>query len=221
MSAWKKPSRSAWRRKACISRRASAGRSWPAARSASRSDSLMPSIHSRVSTSRAVSSHSTFGTRKPWSAAVASAISESAAASSRRSISIVTERASVSTTATGLQPARRRVEPLDEAGAGVERVEVAPEALADARPEHLDRDRPRRPSAPAISALCTCAIEAAATGGENAAKSSSTGLPSAFSIVGPRFGFGKRLDLVAEPAERRRPPRCRRCPAASRGTGRA
>ena len=40
MSAWKKPSRSAWRRKDCIRRGASAGRSWPAALSASRSRQL-------------------------------------------------------------------------------------------------------------------------------------------------------------------------------------
>ena len=42
-------------------------RSWPAARSASTSDILMPSIHSIVSTSRPVRSQSTAGTRKPGS----------------------------------------------------------------------------------------------------------------------------------------------------------
>ncbi len=61
----------------------------------------MPSIHSSVITSRAVSAHSTCGTRKPASPAVVSAISDSAAASRRRSISTVTVRASVSTVATG------------------------------------------------------------------------------------------------------------------------
>ena len=67
----------------------------------------MPSIHSSVSTRRAVRRQSTVGTRKApsgsaWSPAMLSAISEMAAASSRMSISISTERARVSTTATGL-----------------------------------------------------------------------------------------------------------------------
>ena len=66
----------------------------------------MPSIHSSVSTRREVRRQSTPGTRKPpapgaVSPAMLSAISEMAAASSRMSISISTERASVSTTATG------------------------------------------------------------------------------------------------------------------------
>ena len=106
MSAWKKPSRMAWRRKARSTVRPSALRSWPAACSAARSPIGMPSIHSSVSTRRAVRRQSTVGTRKlpsgsGWSPAMLSAISEMAAASSRMSISISTERASVSTTATG------------------------------------------------------------------------------------------------------------------------
>jgi hypothetical protein len=52
----------------------------------------MPSIHSIVSTLCVVRSQSTAGTRKSGSLRVFSAISESAAASSRRSISIATER---------------------------------------------------------------------------------------------------------------------------------
>ncbi len=142
MSAWKKPSRSAWRRNACISRRASAGRSWPAALRPATSDRRMPSTHSSVSTSRAVSSHSTPGTRKPSSAAVSSAISESAAASSRRSISIATERASVSTTATGLRRRAAGSSFSTSAGAGEERFEVAAETVAHAGAQHLDRDGP-------------------------------------------------------------------------------
>ena len=71
----------------------------------------MPSIHSNVSTRLEVRRQSTVGTRKrpsgsDWSAAMLSAISEMAAASRRRSISISTLRASVSTTAVGR---RRRV----------------------------------------------------------------------------------------------------------------
>ena len=81
--------------------RPSAGRSKPLASSAARSLSGVPSIHSSVSTSRAVRSQSTAGTRKSVSSRVFSAISESAAASSRKSISIATERASVATASTG------------------------------------------------------------------------------------------------------------------------
>ena len=67
----------------------------------------MPSIHSSVSTRREVRRQSTPGTRKPpapgaaASTAMLSAISEMAAASSRMSISISTDCARVSTTATG------------------------------------------------------------------------------------------------------------------------
>ena len=70
MSAWKKPSRSAWRRKLWITLRPSAGRSKPLAASAAWSLSGVPSIHSSVSTSRAVRSQSTAGTRKPASSRV-------------------------------------------------------------------------------------------------------------------------------------------------------
>ena len=78
------------------------------------------------------------------------------------------------------QPARRRVDALDEARAGEEGLEVAAEAVADAGPQHLHRDRSApRPRASSISALWTWAIEAAATGGENVANSASTGRPSA------------------------------------------
>ena len=93
MSAWKKPSRSAWRRKVWITERPSCGRSKPLASSVARSLSGVASIHSSVSTSRAVRSQSTAGTRKSGSSLVFSASSDSAAASSRRSISSRTERA--------------------------------------------------------------------------------------------------------------------------------
>ena len=92
MSAWKKPSRSAWRRKLWITLRPRSGRSTCACASRTWSLSAMPSIHSIVSTLWVVRSQSTVGTRKSGSSRVFSAISDSAAASSRRSISIVTER---------------------------------------------------------------------------------------------------------------------------------
>ena len=63
MSAWKKPALIAWVRNASTSRRASAGRSWPAARSASTSEILMPSIHSIVITRPLVRSQSIEGTQ--------------------------------------------------------------------------------------------------------------------------------------------------------------
>ena len=141
MSAWKKPSRSAWRRKVWISARPSAGRSSPRAASAARSVSGVPSIHSSVSTSRAVRSQSTVGTRKSGSSLVFSRISEMRG---------------------GFEPqvhldrdrARQRVDHLDQAqpprlgrmalgGARreVERVEIALEAPLDAGPQHLHGDR--------------------------------------------------------------------------------
>jgi len=63
----------------------------------------VPSIHSIVITRLAVRSQSILGTRKPASFAVFSAISDIAAASSLRSISILTLSASVCTTSTGLR----------------------------------------------------------------------------------------------------------------------
>ena len=61
----------------------------------------MPSIQSMVTTSRPVRSQSTAGTRKPGSSRVFSASSESAAASSRMSISILVVWASASVISTG------------------------------------------------------------------------------------------------------------------------
>ena len=106
----------------------------------------MPSIHSSVSTSLAVRSQSTVGTRKSGSSSVFSAISDSAAASSRRSISIATERRSVSTTSIRPQPARFGGEALGRFARGErEGIEIDGEAPLDAGPQHLDRDRRGRP----------------------------------------------------------------------------
>ena len=141
MSAWKKPSRKAWRRKLWITVRPSAGRSKPLAASVARSLSGVPSIHSSVSTSRAVRSQSTVGTRKSRSSRVFSAISESAAASSRKSISSATERASVATTSTSR---KRRASadtrsPVRAAKKKASRSTL--EAALDAGAQHLHRDR--------------------------------------------------------------------------------
>ena len=64
-----------------------------------------------------------------------------------------------------------------------EGVEIGREAPLDAGPQHLHRDA-RRPSA-AISARCTCAIEAAATAGPNDANSFASGRPSASATAAP------------------------------------
>ena len=100
----------------------------------------MPSIHSSVSTRRALRLQSTCGTRKPSSFLEFSAISEMAAASMRRSISMATDFASVSTTASGRKTARGRMEALDHARGEEIRVEVLVEALLDAGAQHLDGD---------------------------------------------------------------------------------
>ena len=166
-------------------------------------------------------SHSTFGTRKPGSPAVASAISESAAASRRRSISIATERAERVDDGDRPQPPRGRIDPLDQSRAGVECLEVAAEAAANARPQHLDRDRARarprrrfRPCAPGRSRRRRPAARRRRT-------ASSTGRPSAFSTEARASLSGN-----GSISSRRRPsasprPRGRRYRAASPGTGRA
>ncbi len=154
MSAWKKPSRIACRRKDWISvrreRRRGRGRR---PRAPARSFSRMPSIHSVVSTSRAVRSHSGLGTRKSASSLVFSASSETAAASSRRSISIATERASVSTTSAGRRRLASGHEALEQPRGGAHGLEVAGEALAHAGPHDLDGDESPRPPAVADARL--------------------------------------------------------------------
>ena len=171
MSAWKKPSRMAWRRKRLDHRAAELRQVealWPRARR----DPTAACRRSIRASARPlpVRFQSTVGTRKSGSSLVFSAISESAAASSRRSISIVTERASVSTTSIS-RSRRASAENFSAVRAAKKKcVEIDLEAPLDAGPQHLDGDRsPLRGHA---SARCTCAIEAAATGGPNEENSS-------------------------------------------------
>ena len=124
----------------------------------------MPSIHSMVSTSRPVRSQSTVGTRKPGSSLVFSPSSESAAASSRRSISILVVWASVFGHLDRAQPARRRDVALLQARGEEIALEIAQESAAHAGPDHLDGDLARARRRASTSAGWTCAIEAAATG---------------------------------------------------------
>ena len=140
MSAWKKPSRSVWRRNDWTSVAAIALRSWPAARKArdvGQLDAVDP-VHGE--TSRPVRSQSTAGTRKPGSSRVFSASSESAAASSRRSISILVVWARASVICDRAQPPRRRDVALLQPRGEEIAFEVAQEQAAHARPDHLDGD---------------------------------------------------------------------------------
>ena len=153
--------------------------SWPAATSAARSSIRMPATRSVVSTPRPVRRQSTRGTRKPGSPAKFSASSDAAAASNRRSISISTDFSRVRAISTGFS--RRR--------AGCVR--------SISRPSHIKRSRSRAKaraipgrriltatSLPSlVTAKCTCAIEAAATGtSSNARNRLSTGQPNSASI---------------------------------------
>ena len=87
------------------------------------------------------------------------------------------------------QAARLRRVALDEMRAGIKGLEVAGEALPDARPQHLDRHHLARPR-PRTTALCTCAIEAAATGSEKLSNSVSTGLPRLASTMARASSVG-------------------------------
>ena len=141
MSAWKKPSRSAWRRKLWITLRPRSGRSTCDCSSRAWSFSAMPSIHSIVSTLWVVRSQSTVGTRK--------------SGSSRGVLRHLGHRGR-------FQPqihlhrdrARHRVDDFDQPQParfrrmrfGVVRDkeeigEVAAETRGDVGPQHLDRDR--------------------------------------------------------------------------------
>ena len=126
------------------------GRSNPLASSAARSVSGVPRHpferqHVRPS---GPSRPPARGTRR--SSRVFSAISEIAAASRRKSISIVTLRRSVSTASTIRRRRASADVPLGVAGGEELRREVGFQPLLDARPQHLDGDRRavRRPSRP-------------------------------------------------------------------------
>jgi len=131
----------------------------------------MPSIHSSVSTRLEVRRQS----RPHAEGAVGQgqvgldviAISEMAAASSRRSISISTERASVSTTAVG----RRRREGWRRSIWRRRRNSCRGRGGSGARCRGVDFHRHvARDAVVGHTALCTWAMEAAAIGGPNLAK---------------------------------------------------
>ena len=198
MSAWKNPSRRAWRRKVWITARAELRQVEPLGPQARHGwTGASPSIHSSVSTSFAVRSQSTAGTRKSGSSLVFSAISESAAASSRRSISSATERRKRRRRLDHAKALRLGRETLGVARREHEGILVDLEAALDAGPQHLDRDG-LRPSGVSTSARCTCAIEAAATAGPKLAKTSIERKPESLLDRGFRFRLRKRRHLVLQ-----------------------
>ena len=156
------------------------------------------------------------------SSLVFSAISESAAASRRKSISIATERASVSTTSISRSRRASADSALGDARDEAQRCEIARRSARSTPGRSTFTATAREPSRVAISARCTCAIEAAATGAPKLTNSASTGLregaarrrlpPTACGNGGIRSC--RRLEVA-----RRAPGR--RCRAASPGTGRA
>ena len=188
--------------------RPSATRSWPAASIAARSLRRMPSIHSMVSTSRAVSSQSGSGTRK--------------SGSSRGVLRHLRERG-------GLEPqihldrdgARQRLDDLATGrrrrASGEQRsTSAAPRSAWPARSRGSARARraaapSRRPSRRRRRAACaawwTCAIEAAATGSLNSTKSSSSGRPSAASTMRDAPRRAERAASGPAGARGRAPPR--------------
>ena len=106
----------------------------------------MPPTRSSVSTRAAGPLPVDPGTRKPWSPAKFSASSDGGRRlEAQIHLEPTVQRAKVSTTSTGLQPAQRRLEALDSSASQMKQVEVARERRVDAGPQHLDRDlaRPR------------------------------------------------------------------------------
>ena len=182
MSAWKKPSLTAWRRKDWITVRPSAGRSCPAFSSAGMSERGIPSIHCMVNTSFDVRSQSTVGTRKSVSLALFSANSEAAAASSRKSISMRTERARVSTTST-MRRRRASAKWRSAKRAAKNMSERSREKRFSTPGRRIFTATSRSPCSSRTRALWTCAMEAAASGSASSMKVSWSGRPKAASMV--------------------------------------
>ena len=157
MSAWKKPSRRAWRRKLWITLRPSSGRSSLRRSSAARSlqrDAVDPFQRQHVA-GGAIPVDA--GTRKSASSRVFSAISDRAAASSRKSISIATERDSVMHDLDQPQPPRLGRKALRPVARRKRSAQVAAKRALDTGSQHFHRDRlagraaRSRPDAPARS----------------------------------------------------------------------
>jgi len=141
-------------------------------------------------TSRAVRSHFTSGTRKSASSRVFSPSSDSAAASSLRSISMATDRASVSTTSIGRR--RRMAGNRRSAMAAAKRMEARSRAKRSRTPGRNTLTATVCAFSPSpMRALCTCAIEAAAIAGPNSLNSLSIGMSKEASMVRTASSRGK------------------------------
>ena len=130
-----------------------------------------------------------------------SAISEMAAASRRMSISISTECAERVDHGDRPQPARGRMEALDLPGGEEVAVEVAAEALLDAGAQDLDRRRRARTPLSIATALCTWAMEAAATGGPELGEVILHPAAQRFRHGAARLLHGKGRQLVLQVAQ--------------------
>ena len=157
----------------------------------------MPSIHSIVSTLWVVRSQSTVGTRKSGSSRVFSAISDSAAASSRRSISIATERDIV--LMTSISRSRRASAECASALCATKKKSARSrrKRAATLGRSTLTATDLRTPSR-SVSPRCTCAIEAAATGGPRLANACATGRSSDCGDHGLGFALRKRRQPVLQ-----------------------
>ena len=157
----------------------------------------MPSIHSMVSTLCVVRSQSTVGTRKSGSSRVFSAISDSAAASSRRSISIATERDMV--LMTSISRSRRASAEWASALCATKKKSARSrrKRAATLGRSTLTATEVRTPSR-SVSPRCTCAIEAAATAGPKLANACATGRSSEIAIDGLGLGLRKRRQPVLQ-----------------------
>ena len=200
----------------------SAGRSWPWRRSAARSESGVPSIHSSVSTSRAVRSQSIAGTRK--SGSLLGVLGDTRTPPPPRAGSpspCVTERASVSTTSTRRS---RRASGRQSLGRAARRRTCRRDRAAKRRSmpgRSTLTATSRSPVGVAHARRCTCAIEAAATGSPKSTKNSRQRPPERRLDRAAGLGARERRACGPAAARARAPPRRRRCRAASRGTGRA
>ena len=191
ISAWKKPSRMAWRRNDWITLSPSALRSSPRARSASTSAIDVPSIHSVVSTRLLLRPHSTCGTRKPLSSLEFCAISESAAASMRRSNSCTIDSSSMATAATGrsLRDTLLKRSAFRAAKAKLF-MSLAKRRSTSGRRIFTATSLPSK-----VTALCTCAIEAAATDGPKDLNNCATGLPNSAATIASASACGNGGNL--------------------------
>ncbi len=157
----------------------------------------VPSIHSMVRTSRVVRSQSISGARNSGSRIRFSANSDAAAASRRKSISMRTLRASVSTTSTRRR--RRRLGSKRSAVRAAKNISERSRAKRRSTPGRSSLTATSRsPSLVRTRARCTCAIEAAATASPNSTNTVSILAPKDASTRRHRDGAVRRRHAVLQ-----------------------